>query len=471
MMKLWNRLFLEERPSISLSFFRMAVALTTGFHVLPTFCHLDDNYFSTALKSVNTNFFPIGMIQWVQQSPEPFIVAMVGVFIVSWLFFLIGFLSQLSCIVMVASCYYFYALNSFHIGTLSWDILLVTLFLMCVTSYHGDYFSLDCLIRKNTDVSKKLKPYFVQRLLARIFLFWSMGAKNYISVNSSPEKEQDAYKKSRPYFIQRLLQMQVGCTYFYTALYKVTAEGNWIKDNPLYYVMNYPFEGVTKIFLVRDFIFDKPQLCYWLGITIVVIEFSMVFLLFWRKTRIIGIYLGIFFHIALILTLDVPAIFFFLFPAQLLLFIDPRDIVAWIDQKRLFNQQRRGGADAPILLYDGNCGFCRASVRKIQILDLFATLSLVDLHQVGDLKAVHPQLTKELAMSQFHLIDPNGKIYGGFDVFRRICFTMPMLYILIPIIYFPGARTLGTILYKLIAQNRYLFHANKSCQNNACFFK
>lgn len=431
MIKIWNRLFLEERPSISLSFFRIAAALTTGFHVLPTFCHLDDNYLSTAFKSVNTNFFSIGVIQWVQQSPESLIIAMAWVFIIFWFFFLMGFLSQISCLVMVASCYFFYALNSFHIGTLSWDILLVTLFLMCVTGYHGDYFSIDCLLKNNPD----------------------------------------AYKKSRPYFIQRLLQMQIGFTYFYTALYKVTAEGNWIKDNPLYYVMNYPFEGVTKTFLLRDFIFDKPQLCYWLGIMIVVIEFLMVFLLFWRKTRVGGIYSGVFFHIALILTLDVPAIFFFLFPAQLFLFIDPRDIVAWIDQKRLFNQKRRGETDAPVLLYDGSCGFCRASVRKIQILDLFATLSLADLHQAGDLKAVHPQLTKELAMSQFHLIEPNGKIYGGFDVFRRICFTMPMLYILIPFIYFPGARTLGTILYKLIAQNRYLFHASKSCQNNACFIK
>lgn len=431
MLKIWNRLFLEERPSISLSFFRIAAALTTGFHVLPTFCHLDDNYFSTALKSVNTNFFPISMIQWIQQSPEPLIVIMVWVFIISWFFFLIGWLSQMSCIVMVVSCYYFYALNSFHIGTLSWDILLVTLFLMCVTGFHGDYFSVDCWLKKDLD----------------------------------------AYKKLRPYFIQRLLQMQIGFTYFYTALYKVTAEGNWIKDNPLYYIMNYPLEGVTKTFLLRDFMMDKPELCYGLGIGIVVIEFSMVFLLFWRKTRVTGIYLGIVFHITLILTLDVPAIFFFLFPFQLLLFIDPRDIVAWLDQKRLFNQKRREGADLPVLLYDGNCGFCRASVEKIKILDLFATLSLVDLHQVGDLKTLHPQLTKELAMSQMHLIEPNGKIYGGFDVFRRICFTMPMLYVVIPVIYFPGARALGAMLYKLIAKNRYFFHANKTCQNNACFIK
>lgn len=462
MKTIWYKLFLEERPSISLSFFRLAAALTTGFHVIPTFFHLEDTYFQTAFKRLDPSFFTIGVLEWVQKSPEPLIMTMVWVFLISWFFFLIGFLSQLSCIIMYLSCLYFYALNAFHVGTLSWDILLVTLFLMCITPYHGDYFSMDCLLKKDTD----------------------------------------AYKKLRPYFVQRLLQMQIGFTYFYTALYKVSAEGNWIHDNPLYYVLNYPPAGVTKTFLIRDFIMDKPEVCYWLGIVIVVIEFSMLFLLFWKKTRISAIYLGFLFHVTLILTLDVPAIFFFLFPTQLLLFIDPKDIVIWIDQKRSFNsigkhktflatenslpmqqrrydehseefscQQRRGESDAPMLLYDGRCQFCQISVKRIQTLDLFATLSLVDLHSIADLKKLHPQLTQELAMSQFHLIEPNGKIYGGFDVFRRICFTMPMLYPMIFVFYFPGMRTLGALIYKFIAKNRYLFHFNKTCQNNACYIK
>ena len=97
---------------------------------------------------------------------------------------------------MTACCYYFYALNDFHIGTLSWDILLVTLFVMCLTPYHGDYFSMDAL-RKG---------------------------------------DAGAYRRPRPFFIQRLLQMQIASTFFYTALYKTTAQGNWFKDNPLHFL-------------------------------------------------------------------------------------------------------------------------------------------------------------------------------------------------------------------------------------------
>jgi len=179
MKKLWNRLFLVERPSISMGLFRIAVAATVGFHVLPSFFHLQDNFFATAFKTYNSSFFTIGFLELIQKSPDWIVVLFVWIFCVSLFFFLVGFLSQISCIIMTASCYYFYALNAFAIGTLSWDILIVTLFLMCLTNYHGDYFSVDCLLK---------------------------GA-------------EDAYKRRRPFFIQRLLQLQIAFTFFlYSAL-------------------------------------------------------------------------------------------------------------------------------------------------------------------------------------------------------------------------------------------------------------
>lgn len=164
--KLWSHLFLVERPSISLSLFRIAIAMTTIFYIVPTLCHLEDNYFKTAFKTFDGSFLPAPFIELVVKSPEWIIILFVWIFAVSSFFFLIGFLSQLSCIVMVGSCYYFHALNAFHIGsTLSWDILLVTLFLMCITPYHGDYFSMDALLWGKESAYKRLRPFFLQRLL------------------------------------------------------------------------------------------------------------------------------------------------------------------------------------------------------------------------------------------------------------------------------------------------------------------
>ncbi len=289
----WHKAFLEERPSVSLCLFRFFVAFTVGAHIIPTFLHLEDNYLHTAFKEKNLSFFTPEVIQWVEKSPDSFVGFMVIFFCGALCCFAAGFLSQISCIFMVLGCYYFYALNSLHIGTLSYDILLVTLFPLCVTGYYGDSFSVDAWLRK----------------------------------------DKFAYRKKRPFFIQRLLELQIASTFFYTALCKVSAHGNWLTANPLYYLYNSTPESVVKHFPLRGLLATHPQACYWLGVGIILAEFSLPFLLFIRKTRYWGIGYGIFFHILLIVTLHVPTIFFFLFPAQLCLFINPEKVVAWLDKR------------------------------------------------------------------------------------------------------------------------------------------
>ena len=422
---LWERLFLGYRSSLTLSLFRIAAALTVGLHVIPSFFYLKDNYLSTAFKEINLNFFTFEFVLWIQKSPDWLVYFFVGGFCLFWFTFLIGLYSQLSCILMTLGCYYFYALNSFHIGTLSWDILLVTLFLMCVSGYHGDYFSADAL-RKNNSFS---------------------------------------YKKKRPYFIQRLLQMQIASTYFYTAFYKVTPEGNWISDNPLYYLLNYPPEGVIKQFPFRQFFAGQPELCYWLGISIICMEFSLPFLLFIQRTRLLGITIGCIFHILLLVTFHVPTIFFFLFPPQLFLFINPDPILNWIKKRRkqfLLSQQN-------LLIYDGQCHFCGGAVQKLMILDLFGCLKKINYHTYADLTKLHPSLNEEICHSQLHLVEPGGRLHGGFFIFRRLCLKLPMIYPFIPLFYFPGSGIAGPWIYRWVAKNRYLFHWSKTCRDNACF--
>lgn len=427
LVKSWFHLFIVERPSISLSAFRVAVAVTLGSVMLPTFSHLSDTYLSTAFKTYNAGFFPVWFIKLVGQSQDWLVVFMVGIFCLAWLFFLIGYRSQLSCIAVTACSYYFYALNSFAMGTLSWDILLVTMFLMCVTDYHSDYFSIDSLRRG----------------------------------------EETAYARRRPYFIQRLLQLQIGFTFFYTALYKISAQGNWLTGNPIYYLMNYPRPGVVKYFMLKDFLIDKPQLCYVIGLVIVAVELSMIFLLFWRKTRMAGIYLGIFFHLLLILTLDVPATFFFLFPAQLLLFINPENVLQWIERK----QQWYAKAPRYRVIFDGKCRFCRAALVYVEIADLFKRFDFVDLHTIDDFKVVHPRLSKEEALKQMVLLDPHGELAGGFFAFRRMLWYLPMFYPLLAVFYFPAMGILGPLVYRFIAKHRYLIplpRTMKMCADDSC---
>jgi predicted DCC family thiol-disulfide oxidoreductase YuxK len=422
--QIWDNGFLKERPSIGLCFFRLAVAFTVGAHLIPTLLHLDDNYFSTAFKEKNLSFFTPLVLGIVEVSPDWFVIFMTVFFLAGLFCFAVGFFSQVSCVLMTLGCYYFYALNSLHIGTLSFDILLVTLFLMCVTGYHGDFLSVDSLRRGN--------PL--------------------------------AYQAKRPFFIQRLLQIQIASTFFYTGLSKFTAQGNWLTGNPIYYLLNSHSESVVKHFPLRHFFAQQEHLCYFIGLSILIVELSLPFLLFIRRTRPYAIAYGFLFHLMLLVTLHVPTIFFFLFPPQLLLFIDPEKITEWIDGQRQKNQT--AGQDQ--IIYDGNCGFCVENIRQLKILDCTDKLKTLD-YQTSDVTQLDGRLTHEICHSQIHLLTKEGTLYGGFEAFRQLSKKIPLLLGLAPILYFPGMSWLGNKTYRWIAQHRALFHRRSLCKNNRCY--
>jgi predicted DCC family thiol-disulfide oxidoreductase YuxK len=422
--QLWHRAFLEKRPSLSLGLFRVAVAFTVGCHMIPSFFHMEDNYLSTAFKTKNFSFFPIWILRLVERSPDGVVWTFVLLFYVSLATFALGLFSQASCILMTLSCYYFYALNNYHIGTLSFDILLVTLFLMCVTNAHGDFLSLDSLRRGKDGMHKRL----------------------------------------RPYCLQRLLQLQLAWTFWYTALSKISAGGNWLTDNPYYYLMHYPPIGVVRDFPLRAWLGQHPTLCYGFGVALIVFEFTLPLLWFIPRTRLFSIALGIVFQLMLWVTLHVPTIFLFLFPPMMLLFIQPETLVRWIEKRQAVHAAR-GRA---VLLYDGQCGFCLESVKRLRILDLFGWVDPLDFHAQPDLSRLHPSLTPERCHSEMVLLEPNGRLSGGFQAFARLTLRLPSLMWLAPLVHVPGAEWVGTRIYQWVASHRYLLHRNAMCQTNQC---
>ena len=122
-----------------------------------------------------------------------------------------------------------------------------------------------------------------------------------------------------------------------------------------------------------------------------------------------------------------------------------------------------------LLIYDGNCGFCRASIRSLCAMDVFGVLEKVDYHARKDLATLHTALKPAACHGQMHLLEPDGKLYGGFAAFRRLTLRLPMLWLLAPLAYFPGMSMLGNPAYRFIAKNRTFFHSAKTCKDNACF--
>jgi predicted DCC family thiol-disulfide oxidoreductase YuxK len=137
---------------------------------------------------------------------------------------------------------------------------------------------------------------------------------------------------------------------------------------------------------------------------------------------------------------------------MMLLFVPPQNWVAAIQRWREASARQ----ERPVLLYDGQCGFCKASVSRLAVLDVFGQVQLQDFYAAGDLSALHPALTQERCRSEMVLIEPGGRLSGGFGAFQRLCARLVMLKAFAPLVHLPGAAWIGSAVYRWVASHRYL---------------
>ena len=109
-------------------------------------------------------------------------------------------------------------------------------------------------------------------------------------------------------------------------------------------------------------------------------------------------------------------------------------------------------------MYDGQCPFCRASVRLLVAMDWLRRIRPMDLHtQAAEVAARAVALTREQMMEAMRLITPRGRIYAGFFAVRRAAWLLPAMWALLPLLYLLGMSRCGPRAYRWIARHRYGF--------------
>jgi predicted DCC family thiol-disulfide oxidoreductase YuxK len=53
-----------------------------------------------------------------------------------------------------------------------------------------------------------------------------------------------------------------------------------------------------------------------------------------------------------------------------------------------------------------------------------------------------------------YAVDDKGRVFRGFYAFRRIAWTTPVGWCLLPLLYFPGVSFVGERLYEIVARSR-----------------
>jgi predicted DCC family thiol-disulfide oxidoreductase YuxK len=124
-------------------------------------------------------------------------------------------------------------------------------------------------------------------------------------------------------------------------------------------------------------------------------------------------------------------------------------------------------SDADVVIYDGQCNFCRSQVNNLHRLDCFGNrLSFISLHDPRVAQR-YPDLSHDQLMDQMYVVDGSGNRHGGADAVRYLSRRLPLLWLAAPILHLPGTAKLWQWMYRQVAKRRYKL-AGKSCENDSC---
>lgn len=120
-------------------------------------------------------------------------------------------------------------------------------------------------------------------------------------------------------------------------------------------------------------------------------------------------------------------------------------------------------SDCDVVIFDGECNFCRSQVRNLRRLDFTKRLSFLSLHdqRVGER---YPDLSRDDLMQQMYVVDPIGQPHGGSEAVKYLSRHLPILWPVMPLLHLPGTAGIWRWGYKQIAKRRYqLAGKSKDC--------
>lgn len=122
---------------------------------------------------------------------------------------------------------------------------------------------------------------------------------------------------------------------------------------------------------------------------------------------------------------------------------------------------------ADVVIYDGECKFCTASVWKLYRYDRRGSLAFLSLHD-PEVARRYPDLTHDELMQYLYVCPPGGGRYRGAEAFKYLSTRIPALYWMAPLLHLPGFMPLWQFFYRTFAKRRYRWGRIESCENGTC---
>jgi predicted DCC family thiol-disulfide oxidoreductase YuxK len=106
--------------------------------------------------------------------------------------------------------------------------------------------------------------------------------------------------------------------------------------------------------------------------------------------------------------------------------------------------------------FDGSCGLCQRTVAVLRRLDVWKRIVFHDaLNDWASIHAAFPALRQEDCLETMHVVTASGRIETGFDAYRAISWSVPLLWPVAPLLYVPGVPFAGRRIYASVAAGRH----------------
>lgn len=122
--------------------------------------------------------------------------------------------------------------------------------------------------------------------------------------------------------------------------------------------------------------------------------------------------------------------------------------------------------NADVVIFDGDCRFCRAQVDRLRRFDGGERLAYMSLHDQR-VKERYPDLSHSQMMEQMWVVTPDGFKAGGADAVRYLSRRLPRLYWLAPLLHIPFLMPVWRWFYRRVAERRYRL-AGADCSEGSC---
>lgn len=243
----------------------------------------------------------------------------------------------------------------------------------------------------------------------------------------------------------------LGFLYFDSAIHKLFAEhwrnglGSWLPATQPYYV-----SAINMSALLNNEWLQKS-----IGYTILIFQFTFIFLAQNRYCRPIYLFVGMSMHLGIIFTLNIYPFGFGMLIWYVLL-------VPFSWWRRLANA---GKAKQPSLtiFYDEQCPLCNRTALIFNHFDIFQCL---DFKGAQSYRKNYPALNRyseQDLLLDLYTLDTKGQINSGVNAYSQIFINMRYLFIIGALLKAPIIYPLACRKYRLIADNRLRINCDANC--------